>query len=203
MAGFAGIAAAGKSIERVLNAFLAPAAADDAPVPGRTTRAFLARTEDFVKNNNAFGFSLPALTIYAYRVDFNKTMRAAWSAVGSVNGAGYLPLDIHFLLTPWADNAEHEHRILGRAMQCLEATPLLNGPLLYPDPAARWASNEGVQVVLEEISTEAVMRTFDSLSVAYKLSVPYIARGVRLDTARIQPPTVTEVVRGVRPNAHE
>ena len=200
MAGFSAIAAAGKSIERLLSGCLGAPPPEEAPVPNRTTQAFLARTEDFVKTGNAFGFSVPALTIYTYRVDFNKAMRAAWSAAGSFTGTGHLPLDLHFLITPWADNAEHEQRILGKAMQCLETSPLLNGPLLYPDPLAGWAPNEGIQVVLEEISTEAVMRTFDSLPIDYKLSVPYIARVVRLDSKRTFPsPTVIKAVRGLTP----
>lgn len=200
MANFAGISAAAKSIERLLTACfvdLEPGESDDElPVPGSTTRAVLVRTEDLVrKNNGSVGFTLPALTIYTYRVDFNKTMRAAWSGVGSLDGRGHLPLDIHFLITPWALNAEHEHRILGKAMACLESTPILSGPLLYPDPAVRWAPNEAIQVVLEEVSTEAVMRTWDSLPTDYKLSVPYVARIARIDTRRAYPdPVVKNVV---------
>jgi hypothetical protein len=138
-----------------------------------------------------------ALSIFLYRVDFNKSMRAAWSAVGAADGKGHLALDLHFLLTPWADNAEHEHLILGRAMQAIEDTPVLSGPLLYapatglPDEPTP-TPTEAVQIVLEEISTEALMRTFDSLPTDYRLTVPYIARIVRIDTreARITPPVV-------------
>ena len=39
-----------------------------------------------------------------------------------------LPVDLHFLITPWASNAEHELRILGRAMECLESNPVISGP---------------------------------------------------------------------------
>jgi hypothetical protein len=203
LASFAGISAAAKTIERLLNACFDDPDPDpnEKPVPNRTTRAQVVRTEDLVrKQNGALGFSLPALTIFTYRVDFNKTMRAAWSGVGSIDGRGHLPLDMHFLITPWADNAEHEHRILGKAMECLETTPILSGPILYPDASARWAENEAIQVVLEEISTEAVMRTFDSLPTDYKLSVPYIARIVRLDSKHaFPPPVVRDVVRGLAP----
>jgi hypothetical protein len=197
MASFAGISAAGKSVERLINACFA----DEQPILGRSTRATLVRTEDFVKTGAALNFPVPGLTIFTYRVDFNKTMRAAWSAVGSIDGRGHLPLDLHFLITPWADNAEYEQRILGKAMECLETTPMFSGPLLYPDPTANWATNEGVQVVLEEISTEAVMRTFDSLPTDYKLSVPYIARVIRLDSKHAFPsPTVLDVIRGMEPS---
>ena len=198
MATYVGISAAGKSVERLLNACFA----EEQPIETRTTRATLVRTEDFVKTGGPLKFSVPGLTIFMYRVDFNKTMRAAWSAIGNIDGRGHLPLDLHFLITPWADNAEHEQRILGKSMECLETTPILSGPLLYPDPSAGWAPNEGIQIVLEEIATEAVMRTFDSLPTDYKLSVPYIARVIRLDSKHaFRSPVVTDLIRGLQPQS--
>lgn len=191
MAGYAGIAAVGKSIERMLNL----AFTERQPVAGKNTRAVLIKTDDMKPNNVQNAIGPYALSIFLYRVDFNKAMRAAWSAVGSADGKGHLALDLHFLITPWADNAEHEHLILGRAMQVLEYTPVFSGPLLYapslpyPDePQA--APNESVQILLEEISTEALMRTFDSLPTDYRLSVPYVARVARIDTrdGRVTPP---------------
>jgi hypothetical protein len=191
MSGFAGIAAVGKSIERMLNL----AFTERQPVPTKNTRAVLIKTDDLMPKNVAAAIGPYALSLLLYRVDFNKTMRAAWSAVGSADGKGHLALDLHFLLTPWADNAEHEHMILGRAMQEIEYTPVLSGPLLYspvlpyPDEPET-AATESVQLMLEEISTEALMRTFDSLPTDYRLSVPYVARVVRIDTrgSRITPP---------------
>ncbi len=134
--------------------------------------------------------------MFLYRVDFNKTTRAGWSAVGSMDGRAYLPLDLHFLLTAWAQNAEYELRILGRAMQIMEEHASLSGPLLVA--SGGWSAGDSVQVVLEELSTEAVMRTFDSLPHDYKLSVPYVARVVRLDGRVAAPdPEVVTAVAGV------
>jgi len=196
MASYASIAAASKSIERLINACFA----DEPPIDSHTSRATLVRTEDLVKTGSAFNFPIPGLTLFFYRVDFNKTMRAAWSGVGSIDGRGHLPLDLHFLITPWADNAEHEQRVLGKAMECLETTPIIAGPILFPDPTAQWAPNDAIQIVLEEISTEAVMRTFDSLPIDYKLSVPYLARVVRIDSKRVfASPTVDQVIRKLTP----
>ena len=191
MAGFAAIAAAGKSIERILNA----AFVDVAPIATATTHAVLVRTTDFEEKNVSSSIGSPALSIYLYRADFNKTMRASWSAVGSQDGLGHLAVDLHYLLTAWADNAEFEHRIIGRTMQVLETTPVLGGPLL--DSSGQWAPTETVSLVLEEISTEAVMRTFDSLPTDYRLSIPYIARMVRIDSLKptLEAP-VTTVISG-------
>ena len=197
MANLNSIAAAGRSLERMLNqAFAEP----PVPVPNRTTRAFLIRTEDFDQTSTASIIARPALSIFLYRVDFNKTMRAAWSGVTYHDGRPHLPLDLHFLITPWAGNAEDEHAILGRAMQCLDTTPILSGPLLHS--SGEWAPNEAVNLVMDEISTEAVMRTFDSLPTDYRISVPYIARVIRLDARRATPtPPVTTLITGKVPTA--
>jgi hypothetical protein len=196
MAGFTAIAAVGKSIERLLaQGFL-----ERQPVPTKTAKAVLIRTEDLDGAGIKTLVGDIGLTILLYRVDFNKTMRAAWSARSEEDGRGHLALDLHFLLTPWADNAEHQHMIIGRAMQVLERVAMLAGPLLYepalPSPAyddePRASSTDSVQVLLEEISTEALMRTFDSLPGDYHLSVPYVARVVRIDTLpeAVAPPVI-------------
>lgn len=205
MAGFAGMAAVGKSIERLLNAAFEEEQQDANPqrwlVPNKKTKAVLVRTADFEADTIGTSIGSPALSIFLYRIDFNKMMRAAWSAVGSQDGLGHLPLDLHFLITAWADNAEFEYRILGKAMQCLETTPILSGPLLFPSLFTNWTPNESIQIVLEEISTEALMRTFDSLPTDYRLSIPYIARITRLDSRQASlDPLVTTAITGLVPS---
>lgn len=201
MAGYYAIAAVGKSIERLI----AAAFAEREPVPGKSSKAALVRTEDMT--DTAIKDWIPdyGLSLMLLRVDFSKTMRAAWSAAGYADGRGYLALDLHYLITPWAANAEHQQMILGRAMQVLEETPVLSGPLIYvpalPSPAyddePGTSTLDSVQLTLEEISTEALMRTFDSLPCDYRLSVPYVARVVRIDTriARPRPPVVDADIR--------
>lgn len=188
MAGFAGIAAAGKSIEMLLNACFEELQPLDPPppaAPGKKSKAVLVRTSDFDLSKVGTVISPPALSIFLYRVDFNKAVRAAWSAASEQDGRSHLALDLHYLITPWADNAEDEHRILGRAMQCMESTPILTGPLLHS--SGEWDAGESIQLVLEEVSNEAVMRMFDSLPADYRLSVPYIARVMRLDGLHAAP----------------
>ena len=96
MATFASISVVGKSLERYLTA----AFADDPPIVGKTTKAMLVRTEDLDPKTSDANITKPAVSIFVYRVDFNKTMRAGWSAVGHIDGRAHLPVDIHFLLTP-------------------------------------------------------------------------------------------------------
>jgi len=192
MAGFRAISAAGKSIERVLNTCFD----DDEPVDGKNTKALLVQSTDFDPTSGTITF--PALSLFLYRVEVNRTMRAAWSAVGALDGRPHLPVDLHFLLTAWADNAEHEYAILGRAMQCLEDTPILGGPLLHA--AGEWAPNEVVQVTADDLALDAVMRTFDALEANYRLSVAYLARVVRIDGTPAPYPAVTSVIVGKTPS---
>lgn len=200
MGGYTSIAAVGKSLERLI----ARAFVERQPVPGKTTKAVLIRTEDLADDLAKASIGDHALSILLYRVDFNKATRGTWSAVGHGDGRGHLALDLHYLLTPWADNAEHQHMIIGRTMQVLEQTPSLTGPLLYTPPLPpayadepAMAPTDSVQLILEEISTEALMRTFDSLPSDYRLSVPYVARVVRIDTRGelVQPPVVDADIR--------
>jgi hypothetical protein len=198
MAGFGALAAVGKSIERMLNL----AFTERQPIEGATSRAVLIRTDDLMPRNVPTAIGTNALSIFLYRVDFDRTMRAAWSAVGTGDGRGHLALALHFLLTPWAENAEHEQLILGRAMQAIEFTPTLSGPLLYTPPIPfadepQAEPSEAVHLMMEEISTEALMRTFDSLPTDYRVSVPYVARVVRIVTrdARVVPPVTDANLR--------
>jgi len=195
VAGFECIASLGKSLERLLNAGFQQLS----PIDGQNVKAVLVRTEDLETiGGGAAVINPPALSLYLYRVDFNKTTRAGWSGVGSMDGRAHLPLDLHFLLTPWAGDAENELKVIGRAMQILETYPSLTGPLL--GSSGGWLPGDSVQLVLEEITTEAVMRTFDSLPHDYKLSIPYVARIVRLDALEAFPlPDVHEAVLGLVP----
>lgn len=193
MADFTSIAAVSSSIAR----FIEFSFREQQPISGKTTTVKVLRTVDLDIDSSAL-LSVPTLSLFLYRVDYNKTMRAAWSAASAYDGHSHLPLDLHFLLIPWGENADHEQRIIGRAMQCLEETPIFSGPLL--DPIAPWAPNESIQICLEDLSTEDVMRTFDSLPLDYKLCIPYVARITVLHgTNDSLAPRTASVVTGMTP----
>src|SRR5713226_1601835 len=196
VASFTAISATGKTIERLLNACFAV----DKPHPTKSVKAVLVRTDDFDTGSSSSLISQkePALSIFLYRVEVDPVTRAGWAAVGSFDGRAHLPLDLHYLLTAWADGAEFEQDILGSAMACLETTPILSGPLLYPSSA--WEPNEGIQVGPEDVSTDNLMRIFDSLEASYRVSLPYRARVVRIDgLVAVPPPTVTDLIVGSMP----
>ena len=90
-----------------------------------------------------------------------------------------LGLDLHFLLSAWAGNARDEHTIVAWAIRQLHMFPILDASSLSPE--AGWGTNEVIQIIPAELSTEDVMRIWDALDPPYRLSVSYIARLVRLD----------------------
>jgi hypothetical protein len=195
MADFDAIASVGVSLQRMLTDAFAQA---PVPVAGQTTRAALVRTDDFARGVGT-RITASCCTILLYKIEPNRTMRAAWSGVGSHDGIGRLPLDLHYMLTAFAGNPEHEHRILGRVLQALETTPVLTGPLLTS--GAGWAPHEAVHFQLDDLPLDQQMRIFDQIPGDFRLSVAYVARVVRLDARTAFPlPTVTTAVTGLTPS---
>ena len=185
MADFTSIAAVGSSLVRYLShCFSQQQPLESGGNNTAETSVVLARTEDLDVSDNPV-ITPPCLSIFLYRVDFNSATRAAWSSVGQAKGRGFLPLECHFLMIPWGTSAEQEYRILGRTLQCLEDTPILTGPLL--DPVTNWNAGDSVQVCLEDLSTEDLMRIFDSLPLDYKLCTPYMAKVLLLEGRRQEP----------------
>ncbi|WP_086843546.1 DUF4255 domain-containing protein [Amycolatopsis kentuckyensis] len=189
MAGFGAIASVGKSLELLLNTGYEAVP----PVGGEITQAMLVRTDDL--DGAAVPVPRPGLSILLYRVDFNKVTRPAWATVSELDGAAHLPLDLHYLLTAWGDNAEHEHRIIGRTLQVLERPAGLGAAQLLP--GGDWGDTEAVEMELEDVPTDDLMRTFDSLRCDFRLSVPYLIRIVVISLDGQAGPPVLTAVRGV------
>ena len=190
-----------RSLETLLNRCFTELDAADPDAFRDLPVARLVRTEDYAQVGSAPGavIRFPTLALFCYRVDVNRTMRAPWSAVAHVDHTIHLPLDIHFLLTPFDSDAEAELRILGATMQCLEQHPILAGPRLHP--VGGWDARESIQLLNEDLVTEDVLRTFDTLPADFRLSVSYLARVVRID-APDEPdhPDVVTAVRGLAPS---
>lgn len=119
------------------------------------------------------------LTLYLYRVTVNEHSRLTRRPEAANDTAVPLGLDLHFLLTAWAANPLDELVTLAWAMRQLHQYPVLDASSLSPEAA--WAGDEVIQVIPAELSTEDVMRIWDALDPAYRLSVSYVARLVRLD----------------------
>lgn len=118
------------------------------------------------------------VTLYLYRVTVDPHSRNAPSSDGSETRVP-LPLALHYLLSVWCDGAQDEQLVLGWVMRQLYEHQVLTPSDLMPDAA--WHPSDVIQLVPSELTTEDMMRIWDALDPAYRLSVSYTARVVRLD----------------------
>src|SRR5262249_5323752 len=125
MATYHAIAAVGQAIRRLLEA-----ACPRGEFPA--AQFLLIQTGDFQAMAIKEGVSL-----FLYRVAVNGTLRNRPARVAP-DGRRYrpsLPLDLYYLLAPWAETAVKQQRLLGWAMRALEDTAILPaGPLNHPGP---------------------------------------------------------------------
>ena len=94
-----------------------------------------------------------------------------------------LPVDLHFMMTPWAQSPSLAHEILGWTMRILEDMPKLGAQALNNIVAnVAFTEDEAVEIVPGHITMEEIFRIWDVLPGNFRLSVPYVARIVRIDS---------------------
>lgn len=123
-----------------------------------------------------------AVTLYLHRVAVDPYLRNTVNTDPSKRGVP-LSVDLHYLLTIWADTALAEQTILGWVMRELYTHEALSQSDLTP--AGGWSPDDVIQVIPGEISNEDMMRIWDALEPPYHLSLSYIARVIRIDPAEI------------------
>jgi hypothetical protein len=114
------------------------------------------------------------ITLYLHRITLNEhSQRSAGKSDKT------LSLDLHYLLTAWAATPLEEQITMAWAMRQLHLHPLLDVSSLSPE--AGWHRGDSVQIIPSELTTEDVMRIWDALTPAYRLSTSYVARVVHLE----------------------
>jgi Pvc16 N-terminal domain len=89
-----------------------------------------------------------------------------------------LPLDLHFLITPLANNPADEQVLLGRVMQVFNDHATLSGSDLTPE--LRAGGTEQLRLHFEMLSLEELTRVWNALQESYQLSVSYLVQFVNL-----------------------
>jgi hypothetical protein len=120
------------------------------------------------------------VTLWPYRVLVNEHQRNREFALrpGRINRP--LPLDVHLLLTVWADNAGDELLLFAWAMRELYRLPVLDRSVLTTVDAGVRA-DELIQLAPAEMSVEDMMRIWDAVTPSYRLSASFVARVLQLD----------------------
>lgn len=176
VAGYRALAAAGRSIVDLLNRRFDELAPMNPPL-----RAVLAGTADFDRVNSSpvAVIQFPAVSVYCYRVSVDRATRPGWSAVATGDGIPRLPLRMHLLFAAWDTVVESELEWLGLTAQVLESEGILTGPLLHP--SGEWEAGDEIQVVADELPLDSMSEAFEALTTKYRLSLPYLARVIRID----------------------
>jgi len=129
------------------------------------------------------------ITLWLYRISVNEQLRNR-SRTGQSTRVP-LHVDLHYLLTAWANTADIEHRLMGWAMRTLQDASILDASFLSPD--GMWRPDEVVHLTPEELSNEDMLRLWDALQPNYRLSYSYVARVVSMEPTDV-PDVDTPVV---------
>jgi hypothetical protein len=125
------------------------------------------------------------LSLYLYRitVNANRNLPPQLRADG-VRYRPPLPLDLHYLVTAWAETAPRQQRMLGFAIRTLEDTPILPAGVLNqhsPEPDV-FRSHETVELVFESVSVQDYSDIWDVAQTKEQPSATYVARMVEIES---------------------
>lgn len=100
-----------------------------------------------------------------------------------------LPVDLYYLLTPWAGDGERQQRLLGWAARFLEDMSVLPSALLnsyMPEPDT-FRADEAAEIVLDSLSLTDYLTLWDKFAPHLQTSLTYVVRMVELDSALALP----------------
>jgi hypothetical protein len=153
------------------------------------------RREDFDNTELEFEVNTPqqfsarrlqnGVTIFLYRIYINGVNRIP---AGRFDANGrrqrpLLPLELHYLLTIWAQEHTLQHSLATWTMRTLEDNALLNAGVLNAGGMNVFRPDEVVEICLAEMRTEDLFRIWDVLGATpYQLSIPYLARVVPVES---------------------
>lgn len=146
-----------------------------------------------IADKSAPGAAEALLSLYLYQVTPNPHLNNQ-PLIPAGPGQQHHPpltLDLHYLLTPLLTAPEDNLVVLGRAMQMLEANPVVRANFL--DSRLRPKRPEA-RLTINPVTLEELTRIWNAFNQPYRLSVCYQVRGIAVDSAR-QPekgPPVTE-----------
>ena len=134
--------------------------------------------------NSNSGTSVALLSLYLYQVTPNAHVNNK-PLISSEAGEQHYPplsLNLFYLLTPQGSSPEQDLLILGRAIQVLAASPIIQAnfldSLLRPNPPE-------VRLTLNPIGLEEMTRIWNAFNQPYRLSVCYQVQVVSIDSIRL------------------
>ncbi|RZL85267.1 MAG: DUF4255 domain-containing protein [Rhodococcus sp. (in: high G+C Gram-positive bacteria)] len=144
----------------------------------------------FTKSEFAAGLGA-GVSLFLYRVYLDGTERAPDGRVlvGGRRQFPHLPLQLQFMLTAWAPDASLQQYLAGWMMRVIEDHPVLPAGLLnrrYDDDSPVFWPDETVELSAAAMETEDLFHLWDLIGPeTYQLSVPYQARGIKVESGRL------------------
>ena len=126
-------------------------------------------------NGEDFG---TAVTLYMYRAAIDEHLRNH-PDVRKPDAQPYpLSLNLYYIFIIWADTPIAEQTITAWVMTQLHQYPILDQSTL--SSSAEWDEDEQIHIVPIDMSNEDLMRLWDAVTPGYRLSLPYLARVIRI-----------------------
>ncbi len=125
-------------------------------------------------------------SVFLYRVTINGTVRNM-TLRRAPDGRRFrpsLPVDLHYLVTPWAEDGERQHRMLGWAMRFMEDLCVLTAGHLnhYVAETDIFAPNEGLEIICDPLALVDYLTLWDRLRHRLPTSITYAARMLSIDS---------------------
>ena len=148
---------------------------------GTGLQVVLYQTRDFDSPMEQDGFS-----VYLFRVAVNGTVRnrPPRRAPDGRRFRASLPLDLYFMITPWAQDVERQLRMLGWVMRTMEDVGVLSAGHLnhYLQETDTFAPHEGLELICDPLSLNDYLTLWDRLRPRLPASATYTLRVVTLDS---------------------
>lgn len=127
------------------------------------------------------------ISIYLYHVTANSSRRNMPPRVlpNGKKSRPSLPVDLHFMLTPWSSSADTQLSLLGWAMRTLDDSPIIPASYLNYDFSGKevFHADETVELVFNPLSMQDMAPLWEDFRQARIMpSVTYIARLVALES---------------------
>lgn len=135
------------------------------------------------------------VTLFLYRIDVDRTKRhkEIYQVDLSAKPQKALALELHYLLTVWADKSDRQQSTLAYCMYLLDKFSILSGDLLQNINATHeWYEGAEIKIQLESITNEDMLRLWDAVEPSYQLSVSYLVRTVLLQAVEYDQASIVE-----------
>ncbi len=125
-------------------------------------------------------------SVFLYRVTVNGTVRNM-TLRRAADGRRFrpsLPLDLHYVITPWAEDGERQQRMLGWVMRFMEDLGVLTAGHLnhYVTETDVFAPHEGLEIICDPLALADYFTLWDRLRPRMPTSATYALRMLMIDS---------------------